>query len=335
MICDKPGKDAVIHLVGMPGTKAGVTLRTAGRKFASAILDGVKVGELLADRAIAIEFPGTPLHHPYHRKLADMAACEIPADAEALYEATCFAASSDSLECQSLARSGPTRIVQVQRARDAYFSEPTLQARGAWEGFMFDGQAETSFKRDAAQAGSVLRVDFGQPSIFDTLVIMAGSDRKSNTPLSMPVDIRGEVSADLKSWTPLRFAVDRRTATAPWSARKPVRYFRMFNAPQGIAEVYATLGTQMLERARWRGSNMLASYSSLPAVAAWQGAFVLDEAVPGSYLAIGIHGARSGRRLRRAARRRQTPGLPHAGGHYPARSACKCVPRPAAPTSCR
>lgn len=51
-----------------------------------------------------VSIPGERLSKPWHRKLADLETCEVPADAESLYEATCYAAGNNALAIRSKKR---------------------------------------------------------------------------------------------------------------------------------------------------------------------------------------------------------------------------------------
>lgn len=116
VVRDMPGKPVIMKLMGLPGTRASIRLSPGDSKFSRAILDGKANEKLLAGKSIEVRFPGKVLEYPLHRKLGDLTPCDVPADAEALYEATCFAADNDALEVRSLDRSGPTKFPHVQRA---------------------------------------------------------------------------------------------------------------------------------------------------------------------------------------------------------------------------
>ena len=118
----------------------------------------------------------------YHRKIADLVPCDVPEDAEALYEATIFSTDNNALEIRELDRSGKTTIPQVKAARDAFLEQPLFADRGLWDHYMFDGDPETSFyvsrrrhKADLLNGGS-LRLDFGKAVTMDELIIEAGSE---------------------------------------------------------------------------------------------------------------------------------------------------------------
>ncbi|MFC1783949.1 hypothetical protein ACFL02_10290, partial [Planctomycetota bacterium] len=143
VVRDVPGKPAVLKLLGIPGTTATVSLPKQPREFIQATLDGNSAAGLLKGRSMNISFPGEKLTQPWHRKLSSLAPLTVPDDAEALYEATCFAANNNALEIRSKFRSGPTAIPQVKKARDAFFDQKLLVERGVWDRYLFDGDLET------------------------------------------------------------------------------------------------------------------------------------------------------------------------------------------------
>lgn len=101
---------------------------------------------------------------------------EIPGDAEALYQATCFAADNNALEVRSLQRSGPTKIPAVQRARDGFFGQPLFTERGIWDRNLSDGDPTTSFAANLRWADprikeGAFRLDLGEVRRLDELVI--------------------------------------------------------------------------------------------------------------------------------------------------------------------
>jgi len=102
VVRDVPGKDAVIRLLGLPGAAASVKLATIRRgTYSGVTLDGKPAPALLSGQAMDVRFPGTPLKRKWHRKLGDLKPTPVPADAEALYEASYFAADSNALESVS------------------------------------------------------------------------------------------------------------------------------------------------------------------------------------------------------------------------------------------
>ena len=322
VVRDTPGKPVIVKLLAPPGTTVSVTLAPGGQAFSAATLDGKPLAGFAEGKAATVSFPGVPLRQPWHRKLGDLRPVAVPADAQALYEATCFAADNNALEVRSLARSGPTRIPQVQAARDAFFQQRLFVSRGIWDRNLFDGRMDTQFNVGSAEPkqGHSLRVDFGEAVQIDRLV-MKGSG--VSVPVAGKQTTLAEVSADLAKWTPvtLRSEHDAIVAEIP-SAAGAVRYFRTAWLAGPLAEVEGYRGKTSLDRAKWRASNLFAAYATVPAVAAWSLSFTLDEAVKGSYLAIplagrhGVEGAYAAVRVDgRSVRRRagQCPIPPTSG----------------------
>ncbi|KPK78043.1 MAG: hypothetical protein AMJ79_01180 [Phycisphaerae bacterium SM23_30] len=310
VVRDVPGKPAVLKLMGMPGTTASVTLPGQPRAFTRATLDGQSAANLLKGSSMNISFPGKKLARPWHRKLSSLAPLTVPNDAEALYEATCFAADNNALEIRSKFRSGPTAIPQVKKARDAFFNQKLLVERGVWDRYLFDGDLETFFRlRTGAIWGGALRLDLGELTKLDTIILRRVDD--SFKP------IEAHVSADLLNWrvvsvkneaesTPTATVLQRSyTVNKEWTditVNKllidlteigPIRYIRIPGQAANIAEVIGLRQGKKIERAKWRASNVFAAYPKAPAQRAWSGQFMLDEAAKGSYLVvacIGPHG---------------------------------------------
>ncbi|MCJ7682352.1 MAG: hypothetical protein MUP70_16615, partial [Candidatus Aminicenantes bacterium] len=90
IVRDIPGKPVLINLLGRPGSTAKIRLVSGNRTFQSAQLDGIEQKDLPMGKEVSIKFPGEPQKRTWHEKIGDLKPCRIPADAEALYEATCF-----------------------------------------------------------------------------------------------------------------------------------------------------------------------------------------------------------------------------------------------------
>lgn len=292
VVRDVPGKPAVLKLMALPGQSVSVKLADVGRNFTSAALDGKKVNRLLGGASVKVSFPGRAPKQPWHRKLGDLHPVAVPADAEALYEATCFSADNNALEVRSLQRSGPTGIPEVQSARDAFFTNSFFVEKGIWDKNLFDSRMDTQFKQAPAWGekpthGGALRIDFGAPIAIDRLV-MRGIGVKF--PHEAETGLTAEVSVDLGTWRPTQISgeKDRITAVIPNGA--PVRYFRMNAVPAPLAEIEGYQSTAALDRTRWRASNLFGPYAKAPAVAAWSISFQLEDVPPGSYLAIPLAG---------------------------------------------
>ena len=293
VVRDAPGKPVIIRLLGMPGTNAKITLEPGGHTVGSGKLDDVLEAGLAGGKEIPISFSGKPLKKPWHRRIGVMVPCPIPADAEALYEATCYAADNNALEVRAVQRSGRSRISQVNASREAFFSKKMFIGRGIWDRQLFDGNIGTYFT--ARLEGRALRVDFGGPIVLDRLAFRL-RDREEpdlNPELSsFAEDAAAEVSADLKTWTSLQPSWKGKgaIALAKIPADHPVRYLRFHGAARRIAEVEGYYDGRKLDRSRWRASNLFASYSKNPAAAAWSLSFVPDEIPKNSYLIVAVSG---------------------------------------------
>jgi hypothetical protein len=329
---DVAGKPVEIALLGLPGTSAEVRLDAPGRTFARAALDGEDASGFVAGEVVRVEFGGEAFDGAWHRKLGDLAPVDVPDDAEALYEATCFAGDNNALEVRELERSGPTDVPEVRRARDAFFSQPVFGRRHLWDRHVFDDDPETAFavnRRwfvDRRIRHGAFRLDLGAPTEIDRLVLEVGDDYRLQ-PLKSEEVVRGAVSADLKTWTPVRFyATEDVEGEIP--AGTPVRYVRIDRCPDRIAHVRGYRGGKALDRTGWRVSNLFASYRSAPATQAFSISFTLPRAAAGGYLAIpiaGEHGAELAYAALRAAdgyvgSPRRSPSYPSNTWECPARA---------------
>ena len=293
IVREVPGQPVVVKLLGMPGTEAVVRLAPGARRFERAELDGAECGEFIGGRGVEVSFGGTALREPWHRKIADLAPCAVPPDAEALYEATCFAADSDALEARCIRRSGPSEIPQVRAAREAFFKQKMFVNRGIWDRNLFDGDLNTHFV--ARLEDRALRVDFGALVRMDRLVIrMRDREEPDLNPAlhRFAEDAVAEMSSNLRTWVPLAPAWSGKGTIAVIKAppEQPLRYLRIAGAPRRIAEVDAYLEGRALERSGWRASNLLAPYVNKKPVAAWSLSFVLDEIPRNAVLAVPIEG---------------------------------------------
>jgi hypothetical protein len=294
IIQDVSDKAMRIHLKGFPGTEHRIRLDRGGREFSAAELDGKKLGALLKGRSIKIDFPGEPLTENYHRKIADLSPCDVPPDAEALYEATVFSADNNALEIRELMRSGETYIPEVQAARDAFLNQALFPARGLWDRYMFDGDPETSFyvsrrhRKSPLVNGGSLRLDFGQAVAMDELIIEVGSEHALQ-PWKTGEAVYLEVSDDLSHWQEIGILAGS-TMKIELDPGMPVRYVRFRATPERIVEVQGFLEGKALDRRAWRGSQLFSPYKRINAEHAWSASTVIHEIPPGSFLAIALEG---------------------------------------------
>ncbi|HEX3134873.1 MAG TPA: discoidin domain-containing protein [Planctomycetota bacterium] len=299
LVQDVPVKPARLRLLGEPGSSATVTAHDARghRDGAGKVVltpaggngGGIPLTASLG-QPIAVHFPGTPLVLPVHRKLADLTATPVPADAEALYEATCFAADNNALELRSLARAGSTVFPAVQASRNAFLTQEWMPKRGCSDRYAFDGDPSTLFRvavgdryrggpHGATSLDRRLRIDLGSTHVLTQLVI--------NGPKAGDIT-EAEVSADLRTWTSATVTSGHDSATITLPST-PVRYVRL--NPHGCdpAEISAGAGV-VVDRSPWRASNLFTAYAKRPAISARTASVTLNEAAPGSRICIALHG---------------------------------------------
>jgi hypothetical protein len=284
-----------VHLLGFPGETRSVKLKISDSFLKKATIEGKPAQELIKGRPMEVTFPGQPFTENYHRKLGDLAPVSVPEDAEALYEATCFAADNNALEVRSLARSGSTRIPQVQKARDAFFKQELFIDRGLWDRNLFDGDPHSSFypsrrwgRTDIRLNGGSLRMDMGKVTVLDCLKIIVG-DEQALQPFKSWEALRPQVSADLSTWNQILIPAGKEMVI-PLDPAHPVRYVRFPGSPERVVEIEGYLNGRLVDRSHWRASNLFSPYRQVIPRAAFETSFVLKEIPRGSYLAVALNG---------------------------------------------
>jgi hypothetical protein len=296
VVRDTPDKPVLVRLLGEPGTTVDLTLLPGNRTFSAATLSGKPLKGFTNGDTVSVSFEGTPLKNPWHRKLATLAVSKLPADAEALYEATCFAADNNAFEARSVIRSGPTKIPAVKAARDAFFSQRTFVGRGIWDRYLFDGDPATTFyvnrrgRRDARTAADQpLRIDFGAIITPDTIELSIPNQFALGDLLEGEGGSKAEFSADLKSWTTIPF-VHREKSRIRLPKGLGIRYMRIPRFYCCISEVNAYVDGEPLSREAWRASNLFTAYTEMKFMKAWSGSVKIEEFVKGGYLCVALNG---------------------------------------------
>jgi len=285
------GQAVEIELIGQPGQKATILLDNTNN-YNQAILNGQKNSKLIAGKKVKIEFEGEVLSEMKHRKLTNLTPTAIPDDVEALYEATVFSADNNALEVRSLERSGATNIPEVKAARDAFFNQETFVERGIWDKNLFDGNHQTGFwpstkyKIDQRIKGGAFRLDLGEVSELDQIVIYVPDDF-SLQPLLREEGNYVEVSTDLSEWETLTYLAGKEMLI---DIEKPVRYLRFKNFPQRIVEIEGYKDGKAVDRTSWRASNLFAYPDKMKAQKVWAGKVTLNEVAEKSYLCVAING---------------------------------------------
>jgi len=292
VVRDLPGRPVEIRLLGHPGGIFEVTLAGGGRTFHKALIDGVAAPALVAGESVAVRFEGHSSSQGGHRRLADLERVDVPEDAEALYEATVFAADNNALEVRSLSRSGPTAIPKVRAARAAFFEQPVFEKRGIWDRNLFDGDPTTGFwpsrkyRVDQRVRKGCFRLDLGEV-VEDGRLVLRVPDQYSLQPILDDEANWVEVSTDLKLWRRLSYLTG---TTMTIDLDGPARYLRFQVTADRFVEISGEREGQPMDRNRWRASNLFAHPSEMRPVAAWHGRVRLEEAVAGARLSVAIEG---------------------------------------------
>ena len=292
VVRDVAGRDRVVRLLGAPGTTAEVSIHAGTRAFDTARIEGRDAHALVKGKSVKVHFPGTPFKDAWHRHLGTAAPCAVPPDAEALYEATVFAADNDPLEMRSIRRSGPSSIVQVQKARQMFLDQDMIATRGIWDRFLFDDDPATvyNFSRTFRMGTErVIRLGLGRASRVTSLTFVLPEDQEI-ADARVREDHWAEVSTDLKTWTRARFVQLPDRVHMTIASDQPIRFVRTNYVPSRVAEIVARAGDTALDCSAWRCSYLFRPYSERPAVKAWSRTLELNEAPQGAYLCIALEG---------------------------------------------
>ena len=292
VVRDVPGKDGVVRLLGHPGSSVQVSLSAGVRSFTNARINGKNVDHLLQGKPVTVSFPGTPLNDSWHRHLGTPVECPVPADVEALYETTVFAADNDPLEMRSLRRSGPSSVPQVQTARRMFLDQDMIVTRGIRDKYLFDDDPDTVYnlgRRLGIDHERSIRLDLGRTTRVDSLEFVLPTDEEvSNSRVSEHHVV--EVSTDLTHWTLAHFVQLANSVQITLPSTRPIRYLRTNFVPAKLTEIHAQAQGKPLERSGWRCSFLFRPYAAQPALKAWSHRFTLNEAPKDAYLCIALEG---------------------------------------------
>ncbi len=281
IVNDRIGTTGEVRLLGMPETSYRAKWEKGG------------------EGTFSVKFKGRKQKLPWHRRLAVMETTDIPADAEALYYTTVFAADNNALEVRSLKRSGPTEIPEVEAARNAFFEQESLRQRDLWDQYLFDDDLQTGFtisqrwrewRVSRLTDQSCFCVNLGETLRMDSLIIcVPNASEMMSQPLGSEISI--SVSADLNNWVQAqghageRMSFDLRNAGS-------LRYIILHPSPTRVAEVIGYKDGKPVERSKWTASNLFQQYGfqEYNATKAWKSTFRLGEIADGSYLCVAING---------------------------------------------
>jgi hypothetical protein len=293
VIREVEGKPTIVKLLAMPGEKCEIKLSETKKNYTAATIEGKHVSNLLKGKSVQIQFAGTAYKDNYHRKIGTLQVCNIPDDAMSYYEATCFAADNNALEVRSLQRSGPTLVPQVERAREAFFSQKLFSTREIWDRYAFDDDKSTAFSvcnrwRDVRIKGGSLRINFDDKINLDKLLIET-FDEFSLQPWKSEEGKIAYISSDLINWQSVRFFANKKMEI-DLSGSDSIRYLRIDGSPLRICDIKGFKNKEPLNRSGWRASNLFAPYQRNESKKAWSLPFMLDEIPENSYLAIALNG---------------------------------------------
>ena len=280
-----------INLLGNPGEKAKIKLINSSL-YKKAKIDGESNGRITSGKSTSVIFNGNKLELKPHRKLADLVQISVPNDAESYYEATTFAADNNALEVRSVVRSGKTNIPEVKAARDAFFKQDVFVKRGIWDRNLFDNDETTGFwqskKYDIDQSvkGGALRIDLGKVTAIDELIIKAPNHFGLH-PILLDEGNYVEVSKDLKEWRQVLYLAELESRIP---INDDVRFLRFRRFPQQIVEVEGFFNGKLLDRSKWRASNLFAHSEVMKPIKAWSGKITLPELAKNSYLSVALNG---------------------------------------------
>ncbi|MCT4644227.1 MAG: hypothetical protein N4A74_04505 [Carboxylicivirga sp.] len=283
-----------IKVLGLPGEKKTFTLNGLQKGYKNATLDDKSNKRLLQGKKVSVTFPGEKLEKETHRKLGDLTLVDVPADARALYEATCFAADNNALEVRSLKRSGESNIPAVKAARDAFFQQKRFIERGVWDKYLFDGDESTSFyvcrrrHKEFKINEGCFRIDMNEPIALKQLIIKY-PDVYALQPLEIEEGIYAYVSNDLQNWEKVSgFIHDDIVIDMPETA---YRYIKIPEFPDRMTEVIGLDAEGVkVDRSDWRATNLFADYDNILPQTAWEASFTINEVVPNGYLCVAVNG---------------------------------------------
>jgi len=283
-----PGKTANVILQGRAGEKVIFSLHN-NQGFSKASISGNDISSLTRGKKVSYTFPGAKKDLKYLDKLGDMVPAEVPQNPGKYLETCHFALDNNALEVRELARSGNTKVPQVQACRDAFFNDTIFTGIGAWDRFAFDGDAGTSFKvrryyyLGMKQNNGAFRLNLGAVARPDSLVfngIPAGYQ---------PGNI--QTSDDLENWHTAAYKLSGSTLTIIPEPSLNFQYLRIHQAPAEVAEIEGFRNQQKLARDAWKASNLFAPPSSSQSAYCWQYSGNLKGIGQGAYLSVTAPGS--------------------------------------------
>ena len=288
-------QDIEIEILGWPGTETTIKLADS-RKYKSMSIEDSSLPGSLKGSNLKFTFDGEPYTKELTRKVGSFEnLSDIDnIDWKALYETTVFSADNNALEVRSIQRSGWSEIPEVKAAQDALFNQKTFVDRGIWDKNLFDGSMETAFwqqkkyKRDQAINGGCFRLDLGEVTDIDELIVKTG-DLFSLQPMLEGEGNYVEISTDLITWKQLTYLAG---ISMSIDIPENTRYLRFKEFPSKISEIEGYKNGQKLNSKGWKASNLFAypDDTKLKCQQIWKSTFELEEIAKNSYLCVALNG---------------------------------------------
>lgn len=245
-----------------------------------------------------------------------------PADGEYFYENAMYSIGNDSLEIRSIRRSGETKIPEVKKARDAFFSQKHYALRGCEAKAMFDGdektfydsQSKTYCDQNSRVEGGCLRVDFKEEIDCDRVEIeFFSGDYPTREVEVQKVPLIAEYSSDLKTWKSsdlvklnvkdddftaeiIRFTAHTlydlhgKKIVSSYEIKDKIRYLRIENPVDRIYHIRLVKDGKVIETKDAFANNMQSHYRHRKVVLRKSGEITLPEYKKDSYLAVAVNG---------------------------------------------
>ena len=264
-ISDKPVQ---VNLLGLPGEKVSFSLSDFQGKYKKASLNGKDVSSMLSGKPSDYTFSGQKKDLVYLKKIGNLQLSALPGNTEKYMETCNFAVDNNALEVRELLRSGSTKFTPVQACRDVFFKDTLFSGIGVWDKYAFDGDLTTGFKvrlyeyTKLRQNNGTFRLDLGESRTLDHLVFKG-----------IPVNFKPgmvEYSTDLSIWNPVKFQVLNGEMNINFDQTKPFRYLRIDKSPSEVAEVEGFSNQKVVNRDRWKASNLFGIVKPNTAKLCWK-----------------------------------------------------------------
>ena len=282
-ISDKPVQ---VNLLGLPGEKVSFSLSDFQGKYKKASLNGKDVSSMLSGKPSDYTFSGQKKDLVYLKKIGNLQLSALPGNTEKYMEVCNFAVDNNALEVRELKRSGSTKFAPVQACRDAFFKDTLFSVIGVWDKYAFDGDLTTGFKvrlyeyTKLRQNNGTFRLDLGESRTLDHLVFKG-----------IPVNFKPgmvEYSTDLSIWNPVKFQVLNGEMNINFDQTKPFRYLRIDKSPSEVAEVEGFSNQKVVNRDRWKASNLFGIVKPNTAKLCWKYEGKLAGVAKGAYLSVTV-----------------------------------------------